>query len=52
METTLTIQNLKAIYDAMSKIKDIDQSQYFKQYLDEVESRIKQAISLNEYLKS
>jgi hypothetical protein len=51
METTLTIENLKAIYDAMSKIKDIDQSQYFKQYLDEVESRIKQAISLDEYLK-
>lgn len=51
METTLTIENLKAIYEAMSKIQEIDQSKYFKQYLDEVETRIKESISLNEYLK-
>jgi hypothetical protein len=42
METTLTIQNLKAIYEAMSKIKDIDQSEYFKQYFEEVDNRIKE----------
>jgi hypothetical protein len=51
METTLTTENLKAIYNAMGKIQEIDQSQYFKQYLDEVETRIKESSSLNEYLK-
>lgn len=51
METTLTIENLKAIYQAMGKIQEIDQSQYFKQYLDEVETRIKESILLNEYLQ-
>lgn len=37
---TLTIENLKAIFEAMSKIKPIDQSQCFKEYFDEVIGRI------------
>jgi N-acetylneuraminic acid mutarotase len=37
---TLTIENLTAIHSAMSKIKEIDRSNYFNQYFTEVESRI------------
>lgn len=37
---TLTIENLTAIYEAMSKIKEIDRSNYFNQYLKELEDRI------------
>ena len=39
---TLTKENLKAIYEAMGKIKPIDQSDYFKQYYKEVEERLHQ----------
>lgn len=39
-ETTLTQENLEAILNAMSKIKEIDRSQYFKQYLKEVLKRL------------
>ena len=46
METTLTIENLKAIYEAMSKIKEIDRSQYFNQYFKEVENRMKEATAI------
>jgi hypothetical protein len=42
MQTTLTLENLTAIYDAMSKIKEIDRSTYFNQYFTEVENRIKE----------
>ncbi len=37
---TLTIENLQAIFDAMSKIKPIDQSEYFRQYYAEVVRRL------------
>jgi DNA polymerase III alpha subunit len=45
---TLTLKNLTAIYEAMSKIKEIDQSEYFKQYLKEVQDRIKETKALIE----
>ena len=46
---SLTLENLKAIYEAMSKIKETDRSTYFDQYLTEVEYRIKEArLSLRE----
>jgi hypothetical protein len=44
---SLTLENLTAIYEAMSKIKEIDRSAFFNQYLKEVEDRIKEATSIN-----
>jgi hypothetical protein len=43
---SLTLENLIAIYEAMSKIKEIDRSEFFNQYLKEVEDRIKEASSI------
>jgi len=37
---SLTLDNLMAIYNAMSKIKAVDRSDYFNQYFKEVEDRI------------
>lgn len=37
---TLTTENLLAIFEAMSKIKPIDQSEYFNNYYDEVIERL------------
>jgi hypothetical protein len=36
-----TVERLKDIYEAMIKIKEIDRSEYFKQYLKEVEDKLK-----------
>ena len=44
---SLTLENLIAIYEAMSKIKEIDRSDYFNQYQKEVEDRIKEATAIN-----
>lgn len=44
---SLTLENLIAIYEAMSKIKEIDRSEFFNQYLKEVEDRIKEVSSIN-----
>jgi predicted component of viral defense system (DUF524 family) len=44
---SLTLESLTAIYEAMSKIKEIDRSDYFKQYFKEVEDRIKEVTSIN-----
>lgn len=37
---SLTLENLLAIYEAMSAIKDIDKSEYFINYFIEVKKRI------------
>lgn len=37
---TLNEENLLAIYNAMNKIKEIDRSQYFNQYLEEIKRRL------------
>lgn len=37
---SLTIENLTAIYNAMSKIKEIDRSDFFNQYYQEIKNRI------------
>lgn len=42
METTLTLENLTAIYDSMIKIKEIDRSDYFNQYFKEIKNRIEE----------
>ena len=36
METTLTLENIDAIIQAMNKIKNIDRSEYFNNYYAEV----------------
>jgi hypothetical protein len=42
MQTTLTLENLQCIYDAMSKIKEIDRSNYFNQYFKEEKTRVEE----------
>ena len=42
INSTLTLENLLEIYEAMSKIKPIDRSDYFNQYYNEVLNRIKE----------
>ena len=40
METTLTMENLLAIFQAMDRIKPIDRSDYFNDYYQEIISRL------------
>lgn len=40
MNTTLTLENLTTIKNAMDSIKSIDRSDYFKQFYSEIEQRI------------
>jgi len=42
IDITLTLDNPLAIYNAMSKIKNIDRSDYFNNYYLEIEQRIKE----------
>jgi hypothetical protein len=51
MKTTLTIENLNEIYNAMIKIKPIDRSDFFNDYLDEVQIRINSLTSAAEIIK-
>lgn len=39
---TLTQENLQRILDAMLQIKEIDRSDYFKKYFNEVKARLKE----------
>jgi hypothetical protein len=48
---TLTIENLQAIYDAMSKIQVIDRSLFFEQYYNEVIVRMGEAESTKAHLE-
>lgn len=48
---SLTLDNLRAIYEAMTRIKEIDRSAYFTSYLNEVEERIRESISTTEHLQ-
>jgi hypothetical protein len=40
MNTTLTLENIKAIIEAMDKIRPIDRSGYFNNYYAELNYRI------------
>lgn len=51
METTLTEENLIAIEIAMSKIALIDQSDYFRNYQEEVKQRLVQVRDLERHKK-
>lgn len=43
---TLTLENLREIYEAMSKIKPIDQSENYTLYFKEIEERLHQKETL------
>ena len=45
---TLTKSNLQSILDAMLKIKEIDRSEYFNNYLQEVQERLKTTVDESE----
>lgn len=45
---TLTRSNLQSILDAMLKIKEIDRSEYFNNYLQEVIERLKTTVDESE----
>ena len=47
MNNTLTKENLEAIFEAMQKIKAIDQSDYFKKYYLEVLQRLQEIEGMN-----
>jgi len=49
MNTTLTLENIEAIYQAMKKIKNIDKSQCFNEYYDEVVTRRKNLLWAKAY---
>ena len=44
--TKNTLENLRAIQEAMSKIKEIDRTEYFNQYLKEVEDSINEVADI------
>ena len=52
METTLTMENLLAIFQAMDRIKPIDRSDYFNDYYREIVSRLQEQEKVNEWIES
>ena len=52
MNTTLTLENIKAIIEAMDKIKPIDRSEYFNNYYGEVIERRSDLLYIKAYLEA
>ena len=52
METSLTMENLLAIFQAMDRIKPIDRSDYFNNYYREIVSRLSEQAKVNEWIES
>jgi uncharacterized protein (DUF2236 family) len=52
METTLTMENLLAIFQAMDRIKPIDRSDYFNNYYREIVSRLQEQEKVKEWIES
>jgi uncharacterized protein (DUF2236 family) len=52
MKTTLTMENLLAIFQAMDRIKPIDRSEYFNDYYREIVSRLQEQEKVNEWIES
>ena len=48
---SLTMENLLAIFQAMQKIKPIDQSEYFKKYYAEVMERLSDQERAKKFIK-
>jgi hypothetical protein len=52
MNTTLTLENIEAIIQAMNKIKPIDRSEYFNNYYAEVVERRSDLLYIKAYLEA
>ena len=52
METTLTMENLLAIFQAMERIKPIDRSDYFNNYYQEIVSRLQDEQKVKSWIES
>lgn len=52
METTLTIENLLAIFQAMDRIKPIDRSDYFNNYYQELVGRLQEQEKVKQWIES
>lgn len=52
METTLTMENLLAIFQAMDRIKAIDRSDYFNNYYQEIVSRLQDEQKVKSWIES
>lgn len=51
METSLTIENLLSIFQAMDRIKPIDRSDYFNNYYREIVSRLQEQEKVKEWIE-
>jgi hypothetical protein len=51
METTLTMENLLAIFQAMDRIKPIDRSDYFNNYYREIVSRLQEQEKVKQWIE-
>lgn len=51
METTLTIENLLAIFQAMDRIKPIDRSDYFNNYYQEIVRRLQDEQKMKSWIE-
>jgi hypothetical protein len=51
METTLTMENLLLIFQAMDRIKPIDRSEYFNNYYQELVSRLQTESKVKEWIE-
>jgi hypothetical protein len=51
METSLTIENLLLIFQAMDRIKPIDRSDYFNNYYQEIVSRLQDEQKMKSWIE-
>lgn len=51
METSLTMENLLAIFQAMDRIKPIDRSDYFNNYYQEVVRRLQDEQKMKSWIE-
>ncbi len=51
METSLTMENLLAIFQAMDRIKPIDRSDYFNNYYQELVSRLQEQEKVKQWIE-
>lgn len=51
METSLTMENLLAIFQAMDRIKPIDRSDYFNNYYQEIVSRLQDEQKMKSWIE-
>lgn len=52
MKTTLTVENLLAIFQALDRIALIDRSDYFNNYYQEIVSRLQDESKIQGYIES